>query len=425
VPDPECCTKIGILGANVPMTVIEESLKKFGAEPVYLNHCLVKSYLNSDLMKTLKDDGISEYAAHFLEVNRCPRTDDETYKESIVEEIMDGGFSGIIVNVLKFCDYQPFDYHYYQRKLDSAFPMLQIEHELTSSSEGQLATRIEAFMEGIKGRLLKRKRATARNGGRYFVGIDSGSHATKLVCIDKDYSIVAREVVPTGTSVRKSAEDLLERLKSGNQVEMNDVGRVVATGYGRNKIEIADDIITEISCHGLGVHHLLGKAGTIIDIGGQDSKAIKIDGRGAVIRFAMNDKCAAGTGRFLEVMANKLEMSLDDFSLLALKAKKHVAISSMCSVFAESEVISLIASGCSKEEIAKGIHRSIAERTIALAKRIDGEPPYYMAGGVAQNAGLVQELEESLGETLKVIDYPQFSGALGAAIMALREVHGN
>jgi len=197
---------------------------------------------------------------------------------------------------------------------------------------------------------------------------------------------------------------------------------LVGTGYGRDNIKGCDATVTEISCHALGAHHRLRRGATLIDVGGQDSKAIKIDEKGNVVRFAMNDKCAAGTGRFLEVMAQKLEVSLEAFSTLAMEARSSVPISSMCSVFAESEVISLIAEGKPKDGIARGVHKAIAERTTALCRRVAGEPPYYMAGGVAKNGGLVQELSRSLGSEVKVLDDPQFSGALGAAIVALRSV---
>lgn len=418
--------KIAILGANIPMGVVDGSLKKFGFEAVHLNHCLTKSNPDVELLAILKERGVEEYAKKFLEKNSCPRTDDFSYKKAIIKQIKEDKIKGLIMNALKFCDFQPFDFKYFKDELGQDFPMLMIEHELTADYEGQTMTRLEAFFENIKNKLTKGTRPHASRAGRgrsdlssYYVGIDSGSHATKLVCINGKGDIVSREVVPTGTSVAKSSEVLLKRLKELHGIGPEDIGRIVATGYGRNKVVCADDVLTEISCHALGAHKILGSACTIIDIGGQDSKAIKVDADGGVVRFAMNDKCAAGTGRFLEVMAAKLEMSLEEFAELAFIAKKHVPISSMCSVFAESEVISLIASGSSREAIAKGIHKAIAERTIALAKRIEGTPPYYMAGGVAKNRGLVKELGECLGLELEVIDYPQFSGALGAALIAL------
>jgi predicted CoA-substrate-specific enzyme activase len=414
---------IGILGANVPMEDVEAGLENFGFKALYLNHCLTKSHPEDELMSVLQSSGLQEYAAAFLEQGSCPRFNDDTYKARLGQIVEDQGVVGLIVNAIKFCDFHPFDFRYFKNKFGNNFPILLIEHELTSSSKGQTMTRIEAFLESIKKRFPNEQESDAGKRaceGEYFVGIDSGSHATKLVCIDKNKNIITRQVVPTGTSVTKSAETLLKKLVDQFNIKRSDIAKVVGTGYGRSKIGGVDSVVTEISCHALGASHILGKPVTIIDIGGQDSKAIKIDANGGVVRFAMNDKCAAGTGRFLEVIADRLEMGLEEFAELSWQAKKSVAISSMCSVFAESEVISLIASGNTKEEIAKGIHKAIAERTIALARRIDGEPPYYMTGGVAKNRGLVKELENCLGTKMEVLEEPQFSGALGAAILALR-----
>lgn len=416
--------KIAVLGANVSMLVLEGSAGKYGFEPVYLNHCLVKAELDEGLRKCL-EKSIEDYSRAFLEKNSCPRTNDYTYRDALVERIQKEKFCGAIINTIKFCDFQPFEFHYLREKLGADFPILQIEHDMNSTFEGQIMTRLEAFFEGFKrrgvGRKDTRRKAQGvrlKGEGKYFVGIDSGSHATKLVCLDDHGEIVCRFVTQTGNSVNSSAKNLFEELEKKKGIKSKEIARIVATGYGRKTVEMVDDVVTEISCHALGAHHIMQKGMTIIDIGGQDSKAISVDDNGDVVRFAMNDKCAAGTGRFLEVMALKLEMGLEEFAELAFKSKSAVIISSMCSVFAESEVISLIASGKTKEEISKGIHQAIAERTIALAKRIEGKPPYYMTGGVAKNRGLVKELGIALGSEISVLEYPQFSGALGAAIIA-------
>jgi predicted CoA-substrate-specific enzyme activase len=400
------------MGANVPLMLYEECAARFGFEIVHVNHCITKSHPREEGFDALRT-GTEEYAAYFLRNIRCPRMCGEGYRKAIREEMKEKGITALIFNVLKFCDFQPFDHKCFSEEPD--VPVLAIEHELTANYEGQIMTRIEAFFEHLRGRNGGRGRKT---GGRYFVGIDSGSHATKLVCIDSERRVVARDVVPTGTSVRGCAEELVSRLRNVHGIAAGGIARTIATGYGRNEIKIADDAVTEITCHALGAHHILGREATIIDIGGQDSKAIKISKDGAVVRFAMNDKCAAGTGRFLEVMAAKLGMEIGGFAELALRASEHVPISSMCSVFAESEVISLIASGRTREEIAKGIHMAIAERTAALARRIGGAAPYYMAGGVARNKALVAGISACLGDPVSVIVHPQFSGALGAAIIA-------
>jgi len=406
--------KIGILGANVPLKVLNASLKKFGFEAVFLNHCLVKSYPDERLKEIAGD--LKEYAREFLNKNSCPRTNDFEYKIRLKKIIEKQGFSGLVFNAIKFCDFQHFDYRYFKENL--TIPTLIVEHELDANSEGQIMTRLDAFFESIKGKVKVEVKAKVK-AGKYFVGIDSGSHATKLVCIDADKNVVARKIVPTGTSVKKSVEKALRDLADAG-IKKGQIAAIVATGYGRNNVDCAGGIITEISCHAAGAFHILGKPATVIDIGGQDSKAIRIGDGGNVAQFAMNDKCAAGTGRFLEVMADKLEMGIGEFAELALKANRAVPVSSMCSVFAESEVISLIASGSSKEEIAKGIHMAIAERTASLARRINGTPPYYMAGGVAKNKCLVAEIQKCLGSEIFVIDEPQFTGALGAALFALK-----
>ncbi len=418
--------KIGVLGANVPLKIFDLCLDKYGFEAVYLNHCLVKSYPDKNLQENVA--GIKTYSRMFLEKNSCPRTNDYEYKEKLKKRIKEEKIKGLIINTLKFCDFWPFDHKYFKENLD--LPVLLIEHELTANYEGQIMTRLEAFFEGIRAKFCEPPHPNPPpRGGReregvtatrkdYFVGIDCGSHATKLVCIDKDKKIIGRHLVPTGTSVRESVQGVL-RLLADYGISRENIARLVATGYGRNNVDGADEIVTEITCHAAGAYHLLGRSGTIIDIGGQDSKAIKIDENGQIIQFAMNDKCAAGTGRFLEVMAEKLCLSLDEFAKMAKNSKKSVPVSSMCSVFAESEVVSLIASGKSKEEIAKGIHKAIAERTVSLVKRINGKPAYYMSGGVSKNECLVLELEHCLGSKLKVVDEPQFTGALGAALIAL------
>lgn len=417
---PKLAPKLAVLGSNVPLKIFRTCAEKFGFEITLLNHCLSKARPDEKLLWMLQNNDLAGYAGAFLEKNSCPRTNDDRYKETLVKQVREGKFKGMIINTLKFCDFQPFDYIWFKNALEDDLPMLMIEHELTTDNEGQIMTRLEAFFENIQKKLGLQKKRQPGNSGRFYVGIDSGSHATKLVCVDGEENLIASLVVNTGTSVKKSVEKLLEQLKTEYKITKKDIGRMVATGYGRNNITDADDVVTEISCHARGAYHLTRKGGTIIDIGGQDSKAIRLDDKGGVARFAMNDKCAAGTGRFLEVMAAKLEMSLEEFASLAQKASRSVPISSMCSVFAESEVISLIASGVTKESIAKGIHKSIAERTIALAKRIEGAPPYFMTGGVAKNKGLVGELEECLGHKLDIVENPQFSGALGAALIALR-----
>jgi predicted CoA-substrate-specific enzyme activase len=212
--------------------------------------------------------------------------------------------------------------------------------------------------------------------------------------------------------------NVYEELLTELGIEKSGVGRVVSTGYGRNSVKFMDKAMTEIICHGAGAHYLNPRARSVIDIGGQDSKAIVLDEKGKVKNFAMNDKCAAGTGRFLEVMARALEVDLDGFGALSLGASNPSRISSLCTVFAESEVISLISKGEKRENIIAGIHESIAARIAAMANRLRIAPLVVMTGGVAKNIGVVKALEKKIGMAVEVSEYAQVNGAIGAAILA-------
>lgn len=251
------------------------------------------------------------------------------------------------------------------------------------------------------------------------VGIDIGSLATKLVLIDEDQKMKDYRVNRSTYDFKKVGKTLFKDLLEKNNLSRSDV-YVMSTGYGRNTIEFADDRITEITAHAKGAQYFFPDAHSVIDIGGQDSKAILISKKkGNVIDFQMNDKCAAGTGRFLEVMANALEVPLDKMGELALKASSPASISSTCTVFAESEVISLFASGTSKENIAGGIHKSIAKRVAGMAKRIDVAPLLVFCGGVAKNVAVKKYLEEELGYEIFTPEHPQLTGAIGAALIVL------
>lgn len=414
-PEDGALKKIAIIGSNLPLKVVTNLLGQHGYKPAFLNHCLEKGRAANEGCKALMDASLVDYARYTLSKNSCPRTIDNGYKKELAEKITNDGFLGLIAVTFKFCDFQPFDYLYLKGLLPSDFPILLLEHEGRTENEGQIMTRVEAFLEKLKG---KRKKEKVGEGDKslYFVGIDSGSHATKLVCIDKDGGIIFHKVVPTGTSIQKSSESLMLELMK--QIGRKDNLFVTATGYGRNQVQDCNDKVTEITCHAKGVYHRLRRGGTIIDIGGQDSKAIYIGKSGEVIRFAMNDKCAAGTGRFLEVISDRLGVSLEEFAELALQSKEVIPISNMCTVFAESEVISMLAKGHSTKEIAKGIHKAIAERTASLVRRIDGAPPYFMTGGVAKNRAIVGALSHELGNDVHVVEEPQFSGALGAALIS-------
>ena len=248
-------------------------------------------------------------------------------------------------------------------------------------------------------------------------GIDVGSITTKAAIL-ADGKILGTRVIFTGYNSEAAGGKVYEELLEEIRLERSAVGRVVSTGYGRRSVKFMDKSLTEIICHGTGAHYLNPHVRSVIDIGGQDSKAILLDEKGKVKNFAMNDKCAAGTGRFLEVMARALEVDLDGFGALSLKAVNPSGISSLCTVFAESEVISLISRGESRENIIAGIHESIAARIAAMANRVGLIPPVVMTGGVAKNIGVVAALEKKIGMTIEVSEYAQVNGAIGAAVLA-------
>ncbi|MHA1489625.1 MAG: acyl-CoA dehydratase activase [Promethearchaeota archaeon] len=250
-----------------------------------------------------------------------------------------------------------------------------------------------------------------------FVGIDIGSLATKIVLINSGNLLDYRTERST-FDFKRIGHELFNDLLKKNDLKKSDVF-IMSTGYGRNTIDIADDRITEITAHAKGAQYFLPDVRSVIDIGGQDSKAIVISRKTRnVIDFQMNDKCAAGTGRFLEVMAHALEVPIEKMGNLALRSNKPASISSTCTVFAESEVISLFARGASKQDIASGIHKSIARRVAGMAKRIGVEPKLIFCGGVAKNGAVKKYLEVELGYEIEVPKYPQLTGAIGAALIA-------
>jgi len=250
-------------------------------------------------------------------------------------------------------------------------------------------------------------------------GIDIGSITTKAAII-ADGKILGTKIGFTGYKAGLAGETIFRKLLSELKLEESAIERIIATGYGRKSVSFAHKAMSEIICHGAGARFLNPGVRTVIDVGGQDSKAISIDRSGKVKDFEMNDKCAAGTGRFLEVMARALEVDLEDFGNLSLQADNPARISSICTVFAESEVISLISKGEKRKNIIAGIHESVASRISALARRVGVTEPVMMAGGVAKNIGVVRALERQLGLSIEVMDTAQVNGAIGAAVMASR-----
>ncbi len=251
-------------------------------------------------------------------------------------------------------------------------------------------------------------------------GIDIGAGTAKAVILD-DTGIIAFSVIPVGGDINKAVERVISEALDKVELSQRDLRYVVSTGWGRDAVSFADNSTTEIICHASGVHFLIPQARTIIDIGAQDSKVIKVNNRGKVIDFAMNDKCAAGTGRFLEVMAQVLGLKLDEMGPMSLSSKTPCNISSTCTVFAETEVVSLRAQGKAVEDLVAGIHKSIASRVIIMGSGVNLEQEAVFTGGVAKNIGVQKALEEVGGLKFVVPAEPQITGALGAALIARNE----
>lgn len=249
------------------------------------------------------------------------------------------------------------------------------------------------------------------------IGIDIGSIATKgmLVSDGSRYQVI----VPTGWSPREAGQAVITELLQQSGLKRSEIHRFYATGYGRVAFNQADKTVTEIKCHARGIAELYGEVRTIIDIGGQDSKVIRIDERGKVLDFAMNDKCAAGTGRFLQVMAAALGMDVSEMGY-SEKPEQAQTINSMCTVFAESEIIGLLARGHDKGGVIAGLHQSVGKRVAAMAKRMGIEGKVAFTGGVAMNSGVKRALQEELDCEVLVPDICQYTGALGAALLACK-----
>jgi len=250
-----------------------------------------------------------------------------------------------------------------------------------------------------------------------YAGIDAGSRTIKIVLMDAGGQVLASGLRDQGVEVVSLTEELLDGLLDRASLKRSDLGRVVATGYARNAIASADTTITEITCHAAGVRRQSPQVRTIVEIGGQDSKVIHLDDSGQVRDFAMNDRCAAGTGRFLEVVADKLEVPLTDLGDLAAQSTSPASISSMCVVFAETEIIGLLAAGEERANIVAGVQHAITSRVAAMIGS-NADRPVIFTGGVAMVPGMDRALADSLGAEVQIANEPQMTGALGAAILA-------
>ena len=422
---------IGVLGVRVS-GVLEQMIREnfqMDVENLTCTGGRRLSVIPKELEQMEEDALFLAYADALLSQMPCFRMNHSARRNRLY---LDPALKGIIYHTIKFCDYYGFEYASIKREIK--VPILKIETDFTSQSAGQLLTRIQAFSETIEGSadmdpgkgISEEAKKQMESGVYYVAGIDSGSTSTDVVILDQDGKIKSSMIIPTGGGAMMSAEKSLDLAIEKAGIKKGEIVRIDTTGYGRAYIEGGDDSITEITCHAKGANYLNPNVRTIIDIGGQDIKAISIDENGAVKNFLMNDKCAAGTGRFLEMMAKTLGLSLEEMSTLGLKWKENIVISSMCTVFAESEVVSLVAQNKDVSDIIHGLNVSVASKVGALAARLGKDNPgeYMMTGGVAKNQGIIQALEEKLGAKLYICEEAQLCGALGAALFAYEKCKG-
>lgn len=416
---------IGVLGVRVS-GVLEDMIRENIRMDVDNLTCTGGRRLTvtpEELEKMDEDAMFLAYADGLLGQMPCFRMNQSSRRTALY---LDPNLKGIIYHTIKFCDYYGFEYASTMQKHQSpAFEdrdgLYEPECRTASDEDPGILGDDRRFEGHDPGKGSSEEAREKMTSGVYYVaGIDSGSTSTDVVILDQDGKIKSTMIIPTGGGATMSAEKSLELAVEKAGIKKEEIVRIDTTGYGRAYIDSGDDSITEITCHAKGAHYLNPNVRTVIDIGGQDIKAISIDENGAVKNFLMNDKCAAGTGRFLEMMARTLGLSLEEMSTRGLKWKNNVVISSMCTVFAESELVSLVAQNKDVADIIHGLNVSVASKVGALAARLGQNNPgeYMMTGGVAQNQGIVEALEEKLGAKLYICDEAQLCGALGAALFA-------
>ncbi|MGI5848657.1 MAG: acyl-CoA dehydratase activase [Christensenellales bacterium] len=403
---------VSVMGARLSGELMRY-IEKTSNLPVVNNTCtgirrVGESPLADDL-ETLMD----WYAGELLSQLPCMRMTNIASRRTLAD---DPNIKGIVYNTVSFCDFYGLEYAQIKKTL--TVPVLKIETDYTSKATAQFKNRLDAFFESLN--IEKKKTPLHRNPKkRYALGIDSGSASTNAVILDANRNIVSYCVLPTGVNVADSMAKAFDDVLQKAQIAPGQILRVVTTGYGRTSAGFGDRDITEITCHARAAYFLNPRVRSVIDIGGQDSKVIRLDESGAVKDFIMNDKCAAGTGRFLEMMAQSLGITLKQISTCGLKWNEDIPISSMCSVFAQSEVVSLLAAGKKLEDIIHGINASVASKVIVLCERVGREREFMMTGGVAKNIGVVRAIEEKLATSLYVSEKPEICGALGAALIAI------
>jgi len=403
---------IAVMGARLGEKLMDD-IRKLSPLPVRNNTCTAGHRLAIP-SRGSKDQLLDWYASELLSQTACMRMADITSRRALTE---DPNLRGVVYNTVKFCDFYGFEYGELRESLQ--VPLLKIETDYTPQSEAQIRTRLQAFFEGMTKPTKEFQGGMQSTVQGYAAGIDSGSTSTNAVILDEKKRIVTFCTIPTGVSVSESAHKALDVALKKAGLDRMHIRRIVTTGYGRMRIAFRERDVTEITCHAKGAHFLDPSVRTVIDIGGQDSKIIRLDENGTVRDFVMNDKCAAGSGRFLEMMAQSLGITLEEMSVMGFEAEEDIVISSMCSVFAQSEVVSLIASGKRLQDIVHGINCSVAAKVTTLAGRSGLQREWMMTGGVARNRGVVAAIEERLQGKLLIPEEPEICGALGAALVAL------
>jgi predicted CoA-substrate-specific enzyme activase len=397
---------IAVLGARFRDDVIKNIGKRCNINVINLT-CTGEHRLSNIIHG---NDLIFNYASAIMNSYPCMRMTADR-----LAFLKNYNLKGIIYNTVKFCDFYSFEYASLKNFLN--VPILKIETDYLDFDGGQILNRVDAFLESVGVRKIE---VQVKNRG-YFMGIDSGSTSTNAVILDQDKNIISYSILPTGAKALDSAWEAYRIALEKANLRREDISCVVSTGYGRISIPFSDKSVTEITCHGKGAFYLDSGVRTIIDIGGQDSKVIRLDDCGNVVDFVMNDKCSAGTGRFLDVMARVLQVSIEDMAEVVRDFKEDITITSMCTVFAESEVISLIAQNKDKRDIIRGLNRSVASKVASLLGRVGKRAKYIMTGGVAKNNGVVYEIENKIQEKIIIPFEPQIVGALGAALIAAGE----
>lgn len=418
MPKPTGGLRIGLMGARCSAEV-KNLLENHHADIVFDLTC-------TGIQRSYRMDAhnwMESYAEALLNQIPCMRMTEATNREEYLNGFLDQ-IDGILYHTVKFCDNYSYEYTQLHQEVDK--PILTVETDATMQCAGQIRTRVEAFLESLetaKGKnKTHRRKPESEDGSMVVLGIDSGSTSTNAVIMNEKREIVAFSVVRTGAKSGDSAQRILEDVLQRAGMTQAELDLIVSTGYGRVSIPFSDENVTEISCHGKGAHYFNPEVRSILDIGGQDSKAIRLNESGEVTDFVMNDKCAAGTGRFLEMMARTLEMDISQLGPSSLEWSEDITISSMCSVFAESEVISLIAQNKEKADIAHGIHKAIAGKASSLLKRVNWTDTVMMTGGVAKNPGVVRAVEDVLHTKLYLCEEPEIVGAVGAALFALERL---